>query len=327
MVSQKYILLIYPIRVRHIYPVNIRTLENFLRVAEIGSLKGAAAAVHIAQPALTRQIALLEDEFGAQLFVRHRRGVTLTEAGEQLRLHAERILGEVAQAHDAVSAAGRVPAGAVSLGLPTSMLYVLSTSVVASYKRNWPDVFLRVHEAIGHVVEELLRTRLVDVAILIAEARNLENVDLTPLVVEDVYLAGPPDAGLDLDRPVSFEELAALPIILLSPHNKLRLQIEAELARRDLAFRSRLEVEGQPLVLDLIKNGIGYTVLPYCAVEAEMAAGRISGAPIQGLAMTWTLGVNRMRAHTPAVRELIALIRQAIAARVASGEWRVAPPD
>lgn len=306
--------------------MNVRTLENFLRVAEIGSLKGAAQAVHIAQPALTRQIALLEDELGARLFVRHRRGVTLTDAGEQLRLHAERILGEVAQARDAVSAAGRQPTGSVALGLPTSMLYVLSSSVVAAYLRAFPDVSLRVHEAIGHVVEELLRSRRVDVAILIAEARNLENVDLTPLVVEDVYLAGPPDAGLELTQPVDVDDLACLPMILLSPHNKLRQRIEAELARCERRFRTSLEVEGQPLVLDLIKHGIGYTVLPYCAVEAEMAAGRISGAPIRGLTMTWTLGVNRMRAHTPAVRELIALIRAAIDARVAGGEWRVAPP-
>lgn len=57
-----------------------------------------------------------------------------------------------------------------------------------------------------------------------------------------------------------------------------------------------------------------------------MAAGRICAAPIRGLTMTWTLGVNRMRAHAPAVRELIALIRQAIDSRVASGEWRVARP-
>ena len=131
---------------------------------------------------------------------------------------------------------------------------------------------------------------------------------------------------MTLDGPVAVELLADLPIILLSPQNRLRLQIETELARCGRRLQTSLEVEGQPLVLDLIKNGIGYTVLPYCAIEAEIAAGRVSGAPIRGLTMTWTLGVNRMRAHTPAVRELIALIRQAVDARVASGEWRVAQP-
>jgi LysR family nitrogen assimilation transcriptional regulator len=307
--------------------MNLRTLENFLGVVEAGSLKGAASAVRIAQPALTRQIARLEEEFGAQLFIRHRRGVTLTEAGEQLRLHAERILGEVEAARDAVSAAGQEPAGSVALGLPTSMRYVLSGSVVSTYRRTWPNVFLRVHEAIGHVVEDLLRNRQVDVAILISDARDMENVELTPLVTEDVYLAGPPDVGLRLDEPVPVDRLAELPIILLAPQNKLRLTIEAELSRRGRRLTTNLEVEGQPLVLDLVNQGIGYTVLPYCAIEAEMAAGRLSGAPIGGLSMTWTLGVNRMRMHSPAVRELIEMIRRSVDARVAGGEWRVALPE
>ena len=70
--------------------MNLRALSNFLSVAEAGSLQGAANVVQIAQPALTRQIAMLEEEFGTRLFLRHHRGVTLTEAGEQLREHAER---------------------------------------------------------------------------------------------------------------------------------------------------------------------------------------------------------------------------------------------
>jgi DNA-binding transcriptional LysR family regulator len=77
--------------------MNLRALSNFLSVAEAGSLQGAANIVHIAQPALTRQVAMLEEEFGTRLFLRHHRGVTLTEAGEQLREHAERILAEVAK--------------------------------------------------------------------------------------------------------------------------------------------------------------------------------------------------------------------------------------
>ena len=166
--------------------MNVRTLEYFLKVAEIGSLKGAAEAIPIAQPALSRQIAGLEDEFDAQLFVRHRRGMSLTEAGEQLRLHAERFLGELGRARDVVAAAGHEPSGSVALELPTSMLYVLSSSLVPvpSYLRTWPNVSLRVHEAIGHVVEDLLRNRRVDVALLISDTHDLENVDLTPLVEE-----------------------------------------------------------------------------------------------------------------------------------------------
>jgi len=302
--------------------MNIKTLSNFLRVAEIGTLKGAAVAVNIAQPALTRQITLLEQSFGAQLFTRHRRGMALTDAGEQLRSHAERIISEMEQAHDAVSAIAQEPTGTISLGLPTSMLYVLSAHVVSAYVKTYPNVFLKVHEAIGHVVEELLRARRVDIAILIASARNLDNVEMTPLLNENVYLAGPPDAGLDQDVPVPVTYLAEVPMIMLAPQNHLRLHIEKELAAHDLQFRRTLEVEGQPLVLDLMKQGVGYTVLPHCAVQAEMAVGNISAAPINGVTITWTLAVNRARAQSPAIRALVQFIREALDERIASGDWQ-----
>lgn len=302
--------------------MNLRMLSNFLRVAEAGSLKGAAASLNIAQPALTRQVALLEQEFDAQLFIRHRRGVLLTEAGQQLRAHAERILREMEQARDTVSAIAHEPSGTVSLGLPTSMRYVLSGAVVERYVRAYPKVFVRVHEAIGHVVEGLLRGGELDVAILIAEARNMSGIELTPLLTEEVYLAGPPEAGLRMDRPVPVATLAEVPIILLAPRNMLRASIERELGRHELKLRNSLEVEGQPLVFDLIRRGLGYTVLPHCAVQAEMAAGHVSGAPVTGLTMSWTLAVSKLRADAPAVRELVRIIHEVKEERVREGAWR-----
>jgi LysR family transcriptional regulator, nitrogen assimilation regulatory protein len=230
----------------------------------------------------------------------------------------------VERARSAVSASAQEPSGAVALGLPASMRYVLSGSVISAYVGRYPAVDLRVHEAMGNVIEDLLRSRTVDLAILISAARNLDNVDFTPLANEDVYLVGPPDAPLDLTTPVPVSRLAQVPMILVAPENWLRREIQRRLARDGLAPRRRLEVEGQPLVLDLTRRGAGYTVLPWCAIAADLAAGRLSGAPIEGLTITWTLGVNRMRAHNPAVRELVRLIHEAIDTRVASGDWRVA---
>lgn len=306
--------------------MNLRALSNFLCVAETGSLKGAADVVHIAQPALTRQIALLEEEFGAKLFLRHHRGVTLTEAGERLREHAERILAEVSMARVAMSNALEKPTGAVSLGLPTAMRAVLSSELIAAYHQVFPDVQLKVHEAFVHVIEDMLHSRQLDVAILFGGWRKLDNFDVTPLVIEDVYLVGPPSAGLHLKSPVSIRYLAEVPIILISRRNQLRLVTEQAMARFGVDFRPFLEVEGQPLTHDLVRKGTGYTITPYCAVQAEIDAGLLSGAPIQGLTISWELGVNRVRAHAPAVRELIAFIHQAIAQRVESGNWRSVKP-
>ncbi len=307
--------------------MNLRTLSNFLSVAEAGSLQGAADIVHIAQPALTRQIAMLEEEFGTRLFLRHHRGVTLTEAGEQLRQHAERILAEVAKTRVAMSTAAEKPTGTVALGLPTAMRYVLSSAVISAYHKAYPDVTLKVHEAFVHVIEDLLQTRQVDVAILFSGTLNLDSIDMTPLVTEDIYLAGPPDAGLDVNNPVSVAYLAEVPVILISKRNQLRLAAEQAMARYHRDFQPFLEVEGQPLTHDLVKKGIGYMITPYCAVQAELESGELSGAPIRGLSITWSMGVSRVRAHAPAVRELIALIQQAVDERVASGTWRNVRPN
>jgi LysR family nitrogen assimilation transcriptional regulator len=307
--------------------MNLRALSNFLSVAAAGSLQGAAGVVHIAQPALTRQIAMLEEEFGTRLFLRHHRGVTLTEAGEQLREHAERILAEVAKARLAMSTAAEQPTGTVSLGLPTAMRSVLSSTIVSAYHKAYPNVQLNVHEAFVHIIEDFLQMRRVDVGIVFDRARKFDNFDVTPLVTEDIYLAGPPDAGLDQNRPVSIKELAKVPVILLSKRNQLYQAAKQAMAQFNCDFRPFLEVEGEPLTIDLVKKGVGYTIRPFCAVQNEVEAEEISVAPIRGLTITWALGVNRVRAHTPAVRELVALIREAVDDRIANGTWRTARPS
>ena len=307
--------------------MNLRALANFLSVAEAGSLKAAADIVHIAQPALTRQVALLEQEFGAKLFLRHHRGVTLTEAGQQFREHAERILAEVSRTRAAMSNVLEKPAGSVSLGLPTALRRVVSTPLIAAYQRAFPHVQMKVQEAFVHVIEELLQSRQIDVAILFGGARKLDGFDLTPLAVEDIYLVGSAQAGLDVRRPVPIKRLAELPVILISRHNQLRLQAEEAMARQGVNFRPFLEVEGQPLTHDLVEEGTGYTITPYCAVQSELEAGTLSGAPVRGLTITWALAVNRARAHAPAVRELIALINAAVEARVREGSWRALALD
>jgi DNA-binding transcriptional LysR family regulator len=258
--------------------------------------------------------------------LRHHRGVTLTEAGERLREHAERILGEVSRTRVAMSTALEKPTGAVSLGLPTAMRAVLSSDLIAAYHTAFPNVYLKVHEAFVHVIEEMLQSRQLDVAILFGGSRKLDNFGVTPLVSENIYLVGAPGGGLDDSRPVSVKELADVPIILISRRNQLRIVIERALARHRRAFRPFLEVEGQPLTHDLVQRGIGYTISPYCAVQKEIEAGKLSGAPIRDLTITWELGVNRVRAHAPAVQELIRLIHQAVDERVASGSWPAMKP-
>lgn len=303
-----------------------RVLQNFLRVAQAGKLGHAAAELNIAQPALSRQIALLEADVGAQLFVRHRRGVTLTEAGLLFRDHARTILAALEQARAEVSATAQNPSGTVTLGLPTSMFYVLSADAVAAYRARYPNVFLRVHEAVGHVIEALFRGGQLDAAILI-EPGATPGVALTPLVAEDICLVGPKEAGLSLDIPVSLDELATAPMIMLDAANHVRTKIEGLLAQNDLSLNPAMEMEGQPLTFEMVRRGLGHTVLPRSAAGRELAAGRMSAAPIRGATLAWSLAVNRTRADAPEVRALTELLHELAQARIDEGAWQQAAAE
>ncbi|BFT82218.1 hypothetical protein GVv1_30100 [Enterobacter pseudoroggenkampii] len=97
--------------------MNLRRLKYFVKIVDIGSLTQAAEVLHIAQPALSQQVATLEGEMDQQLLIRTKRGVTPTEAGKILYTHARTILRQCEQAQLAVNNVGQTLSGHVSIGL------------------------------------------------------------------------------------------------------------------------------------------------------------------------------------------------------------------
>ena len=97
--------------------MNFRRLKYFVKIVDIGSLTQAAEVLHIAQPALSQQVATLEGELDQQLLIRTKRGVTPTEAGKVLYTHARTILRQCEQAQLAVNNVGQTLSGSVSIGL------------------------------------------------------------------------------------------------------------------------------------------------------------------------------------------------------------------
>ena len=110
--------------------VDLKNLRNFVAVASAGSISRAAENIHIAQPALSKQIQQIEDYFGTDLFVRTHRGVKLTPAGERLVNHAKGLLKRFDIALEDVREAISEPSGRVALGLPQSMAKYLAVPLV-----------------------------------------------------------------------------------------------------------------------------------------------------------------------------------------------------
>ena len=134
--------------------MELRQLRTFVHVAELGSFSAAAERLHIAQPALSRQIQILEQELGVNLFRRHGRGAVLTEQGQLFLPRATLVLRELERAREELRSDDTDLAGQVSFGMPPTVADVLSTPLIEHFSASHPQVKLRVASGYsGHVLD------------------------------------------------------------------------------------------------------------------------------------------------------------------------------
>ena len=241
--------------------MDLKQIESFVRVAELGSFTKAAAALGIAQPLLSRNVRQLEVSLHQSLLTRNGRGVTVTEAGRVMLEHGRGILHQVALAQEELASVRGALAGRVSIGLPPSLSRLLTVPLTKTFRQTLPQAQLTLTEGFSLLMLESLRAGRLDMALLYnpVPAPDLE----MSLLFEDplVLIAGPkPDRAL---KPkMSLSELAHLPLILPSRPNAFRLLIDTEMTRLKLKPHIVLEIDGLNAILELVKEGLGYAILP-----------------------------------------------------------------
>ena len=129
--------------------MDLKQLDYFVRVAELGGFTRAAAALGIAQPALSRQVRLLEVELRQNLLARDGRGAVPTEAGRLLLAHARGILHQVERAREELGRVRGALAGRVAIGLPTSLARLLTVPLTRAFRRQMPDATLSISEGLS----------------------------------------------------------------------------------------------------------------------------------------------------------------------------------
>jgi DNA-binding transcriptional LysR family regulator len=197
--------------------IDLRQLRYFLAVAEELHFGRAATRLHMTQPPLSQTIQALEEALGAPLFLRSRRSVALSPAGQALLPEARRLLAQAAELPDLVRRAASGEAGRLSLAFVSSADYSVLPPFLRSYRAQFPQVQISLQEATSDVqVDDLLHNR-VDCGLLIAPLPDKARAELDYLKVldEPLVLAAPAGlAGIKGDGPVWLRQLPALPLII-----------------------------------------------------------------------------------------------------------------
>lgn len=259
--------------------MEISQLRTVLHVAELGSLTKAAERMRIAQPALSRQLRLLEDELDMRLFDRHGRGMVPTEAGQVVVRHAQRVMAELDEIRTAATDDGAPLTGHVAIGMPPTVSDLLAVPLVQAINSHHPDATIRIVSAYSGYLLDWLQRGDIDVAILF-ETRPSRSLISRPLLEETLYLIGQAESGLRPDQPVPFRDLSKQRLLLPSTGNGLRTIIESCARETKNLLDVRIEADSYSTLKDLVRSGYGMTILPLAPIRSEITFGQLTYAPI-----------------------------------------------
>ncbi|MBL8329488.1 MAG: LysR family transcriptional regulator [Rubrivivax sp.] len=298
--------------------MNLKQLETFVRVAEMGSFSKAALVLDTVQPALSRQVRQLEIDLHVTLLERTGRGVVLTEAGKRLFEHSVGILALVARAREDLEASRDEPAGRVVLGLPPSLGRQLAVPLVQTFQREWPKARLAVVEGLSAHIAEWIATGRVDVGLLYSPQPHAA-LEIEPLRSEPLCLISPrPAAPAPARRvrraepsPVPLRDLEGLPLVIPERLHATRRLLEAQAALSGIKLHIAWEMSSVPAILALVRSGHGHAVLTAEALGDAEAAGSLQARPIvePALVNTLCLATSATKRVTPLQRSLLGWLR------------------
>jgi len=239
--------------------VETRLLYYFLTVAREQNITNAAKALHITQPTLSRQIALLEDELGTKLFVRDSRPLSLTDEGFLLRRRAEEILELIEKTEVEISAQEEQVEGIISIGCGELASVKLLTEAIADFSHQYPRVTFEIYTANADQIKQRMNDGLTDIGLLL-EPVDMERYEYIRMPVRERWAAVMP-AGVPLARRnyVTAKDLADIPVVLPS-----RQKIHDEVASWFGSHYEKLRVIGVSNLSTnaamMVQAGLGYAL-------------------------------------------------------------------
>ena len=302
--------------------MHLRELRYFCAVAELRSFTKAARRLHVAQPAISRQVRQLEGELGVDLLVRAGTGLELTPAGSLLYGRVQVLIDQLDQAcADVVAQSGRL-SGVVSIAVPTAAGALIMPGVLCAARDRFPDVKIKVFEDIGHLISERLLARQLSLGLVYDPVPHRELLS-EPLMIEPIHIFGRIGSRCSQARPIAIEELAELPLIVPQyPHN-VRSLLEDAAAECGIKLNVIFDVASSGVIRSLARQGAGYGILTAVTAQMDPVRAELASKPLEGPGMSMTLSIVR-RGDTPGsqmLTEVISLIRSETERLVRQGAW------
>jgi DNA-binding transcriptional LysR family regulator len=289
---------------------DLADLRAFLGVADLGSFKAAADALHLSQSALSRRVDKLEDALGVLLLARTTRKVELTTVGRSFVPKARNVLNELESALLGIRDVAERISGEVTLAcVPSAVAYFLP-GVIRQYHRQYPGIRIRViDESSSEILLNVARGEA-DFGLTYIGAQEAD-IEFEPLLEEPFVVACPRDHPLARRRKLSWAELAQHDYVTIAQGSGNRLLIDQALAHSSTRPRWFCEVHHVTALVSLVEAGLGLGVVPRLAMPPRGHPALVSIA-LHAPQVSRTLGLikRRGRALTAAAQLFYDLVAQ-----------------
>lgn len=284
--------------------MNLRHLHYFTEIASTGSLRRASEVLYVTQSALSRAVSELEAEFGCALLDRSQKGVTPTPRGLALLERAKLIISDVDQLKAVLAKDSVAPTSHVRLALPIGVRNSMTRPLVKTLREAHPNMRVDVADGNAHENRNAVLDGSADLTVILELDRGLP-LSYRRLYGDALCLVGPKSASLDSSATAPLSMLADLPLLLIRAPNQIRWAVDSELRRMKTKKDPTMEVSSSLLLIDLVEDGHGYTVLPQSLLDELEDDRRVSWAPLSKMSITWVVAWSKAKPLTPAARTVV----------------------
>jgi DNA-binding transcriptional LysR family regulator len=262
---------------------DFRDLEQFVAVAETGSIARAAERCHTVASAVSKRLSDLEDSFGTPLLVRGAKGVEITPAGHSFLARARSILHQAEQIDEELRRHASGARGHVRVFANISSIVEFLPAALASFLTKYPDIHIHLEEHVSAAVAAGVADNLADFGIL-SEVAAVDGLTMTPFRTDELVVVLKPDHAL-AERPgLSFGEIVQLPLVGLHANSSLHHLLARAAADAGRPLNFRIRVTSFDAVCAMVAAGLGIGVIPKAAATAYAAQLRLNIVP---LAESW----------------------------------------
>ncbi|WP_218063028.1 LysR family transcriptional regulator [Arthrobacter sp. SDTb3-6] len=302
--------------------MDLKQLLAIVTVSETRSVTRAAEILHLVQPAVTRQIRLLEQELGVTLFERNRHGMQPTDAGEAMVKHARRVLHDVARAKAEVGPSLGSVRGLVAMGLLPSTTELLAVPLVEAVAAQYPGIKLRLRVGYSGDLQQHLDRGEVDAALLY-EAQGGPTLNTRPLLSEKLWAVAAKGSGLATRDSVPLAELTRHALALPATGQGIRTLLNLAAAAENLELEPAVETDSMDVQKRLAMSGGFWSALPACCLVSDLAEGRVEAAPLE--APVIERSIILVTARDALTRQAVKAVSDIVAALasdlVKAGDW------